>query len=130
MSMPDRQAHGLCPFCRAPVSDQPTEGSRFGERAAMRVARAIANWRFVAIVLTGALTWIILNIAILPLSPFPMVMISGLSAGLSLLAALYGPVLLLTQRVEAAQDRARARTILSAALVSEQILEGDQRTSQ
>ncbi|WP_158685512.1 DUF1003 domain-containing protein [Microbacterium halophytorum] len=96
----------------------------------MRVARAIANWRFVAIVLTGALTWIILNIAILPLSPFPMVMISGLSAGLSLLAALYGPVLLLTQRVEAAQDRARARTILSAALVSEQILEGDQRTSQ
>jgi uncharacterized membrane protein len=122
---PSQRESSPCPFCQAPAADRSSRPTGFGERAAMRVASVIASWRFAAALLTCALAWVTLNITILPISPFPMVMIGGLGAGLSLLAALYGPVLLLTQRFEAAQDRARSRAILSAALAHERILEGD-----
>ena len=107
---------GTCPFCGAQVPPGLASSPTLGERAAIRIAKVVATWRFVGSVLAAVLAWLVLNLLIYPIQPFPVVMISGLAAGLGLLAALYGPIVLLTQRVEARRDRERAHATLDAVL--------------
>ena len=107
---------GMCPFCGAQVPHGVASSPTVGERAAIRIAKVVATWRFVGSVLAAVIAWIVLNLVIYPVQPFPVVMISGLAAGLGLLAALYGPIVLLTQRVEARRDRERAHATLDAVL--------------
>ncbi|MFC4138446.1 MULTISPECIES: DUF1003 domain-containing protein [unclassified Microbacterium] len=117
----DDRGAGTCPFCGAQAPPHVATDITRAERAAIRVAKVVASWRFVGSVLGAALAWVVLNVAVIRIPPFPAVMISGLAAGLALLAALYGPVVLLTQRVEGQRDRERARATLAAVLEVEAV---------
>jgi uncharacterized membrane protein len=80
-----------------------------GERFAIGVAAAVATWWFPMVLLAGITGWLVVNITARPLEPYPMIVIAGLAAVLSTIAALQGPLILLTQRRAAMRDRARDR---------------------
>src|SRR5918994_1362610 len=63
--------------------------------------------------------WLGLNLALRPFEPYPVVMLTGLAASLATVAALQGPLILLTQRQAAMRDRAREREALRVAVNTE-----------
>jgi len=80
-----------------------------GEQLATRVAVVVASWWFPLALLVGIIAWLVINITARPLEPYPMIMLAGLAAVLSTIAACQGPLILLTQRRAAMRDRARDR---------------------
>lgn len=80
-----------------------------GERLAGWVATTVASWWFPVAMFVGIATWLVINVAARPFEPYPMIMIAGLAAVLSTIAACQGPLILLTQRRAAMRDRARDR---------------------
>lgn len=96
-----------CPNCGHDLSmfrEPPVDRA---ERMAVRVADAVASWRFAGTLLTFIVGWIAVNLVAMPFEPFPMVMLGGLAAVLATVTAFYGPLILLSQRRAAMRDRAR-----------------------
>lgn len=89
------------------------------ERIAARLAEAAASWRFVGVLLCWVVGWLGLNLAFRPFEPYPLVMLAGLAASLATVAALQGPLILLTQRQAARRDRAREREAFRVAVNTE-----------
>jgi len=79
------------------------------ERLADRVAAAIGSWRFSGAVLLALLLWVSANIAFQPFDPFPVIVLAVISAALASLAALQGPILLMSQRRQLKRDRLSAQ---------------------
>ena len=73
----------------------------------MRVASAVASWWFVAGLVVLILGWVVLNVVARPFTPYPTVMLAGISATLATVAALQGPLILLSQRRASDRDRRR-----------------------
>jgi uncharacterized membrane protein len=96
---------------RKPVARDPNiafeQGLTFGQRAADRMAVFGGSWTFVGLfVLMGAL-WIGFNLVVRrPLDPFPFIL---LNLGLSCVAALQAPVIMMSQNRLAAKDRLDAQ---------------------
>ena len=93
-----------CPACGHDLSHfNPTAPDR-AELFAGRVANAVASWKFAGVIAASALAWLLFNIIVKP-EPYPVLLLAGTSAALSVLAAAYGPLILLTQRRAAERDR-------------------------
>jgi uncharacterized membrane protein len=109
-----------CPACGHELSmfrhDPPPSRS---EHYAMRVANAVASWWFVAILVVLVGAWVVLNVVARPFTPYPTVMLAGISATLATVAALQGPLILLSQRRAAERDRRRDEEALRVAINAE-----------
>ncbi len=80
----------------------------FGEHLADRFAEFIGSWTFIFIFSLMVLFWMILNAFILlghPLDPFPFIL---LNLSLSCVAAIQGPVIMMSQGRQAKKDRITA----------------------
>ena len=89
------------------------------EQRANRIIDIVASWWFPASLIVGIVSWLAVNIAFRPFEPYPMIMLAGLAAVLSTIAALQGPLILLTQRRSARRDRERDRETYMVAAHSE-----------
>lgn len=85
------------------------ENRTFGERVADRIAAFGGSWTFILTCLGLLSLWIVINTWVLAgdrvFDPFPFIL---LNLGLSMLAALQAPVILMSQNRQAARDRADA----------------------
>ena len=71
------------------------------------MASVAGSWPFLLILVVAILAWFVVN-TILPLFyPHPTAMLDYLGTALAIVAALQGPLILLTQRRESDRDRAR-----------------------
>ncbi len=80
----------------------------FGERVADHVAEFGGSWRFIILFFVVLIVWVIFNTAYLlfqPFDPFPYIL---LNLGLSMLAAIQAPIILMSQNRQEARDRMRA----------------------
>ncbi len=80
----------------------------FGQRAADATARIGGSWGFVIAFGIVLVAWIVLNTAVLAsraFDPYPYIL---LNLGLSCLAALQAPIIMMAQNRQAARDRAQA----------------------
>lgn len=89
------------------------------ERAAAAVADRVATWWFACTVITFLVVWIVINMVWRPFEPYPVVVLAVISAVLASIAALQGPLILVTQRRAAERDRARDREALRVAMNAE-----------
>jgi uncharacterized membrane protein len=79
-----------------------------GERLADRVAAFGGSWRFISIFFIVMAAWIVANSLYLlwrPFDPYPYIL---LNLGLSLLAAIQAPIIMMSQNRQEARDRLRA----------------------
>ena len=79
-----------------------------GERIADKVAQFGGSWRFIIVFFGTMIGWIIVNSILLlqsPFDPFPYIL---LNLGLSMLAAVQAPVILMSQNRQEDRDRLRA----------------------
>lgn len=99
---------------RAPISRDVREELHarrtLGERLSDRIAAFGGSWTFILSCLGLLVTWMTINQLVLPayglaFDPFPFIL---LNLGLSMLAALQAPVILMSQNRQAARDRADA----------------------
>jgi uncharacterized membrane protein len=109
-----------CPACGHELSmfQQHDPPSR-SEHYAMRVANAVASWWFAGTVVVLVTGWVVLNVVARPFTPYPTVMLAGISAALATVAALQGPLILLSQRRAAERDRRREEEALRVAINAE-----------
>lgn len=108
-----------CPSCGHVLSayDEP-EMSR-GERLAAAVAEHVATWWFAGAVVSVLALWVTVNVVWRPFEPYPVVVLAVISAVLASVAALQGPLILVSQRRSAERDRMRDREALRVAVRSE-----------
>jgi len=96
---------------RRPVARDPNaafdQKLTLGQRAADRMASFGGSWTFVVLFLLAMAAWIAANaMARRPVDPFPFIL---LNLGLSCLAALQAPVIMMSQNRLAAKDRLDAQ---------------------
>jgi uncharacterized membrane protein len=89
------------------------------EHYAMRVANAVASWWFAGTLVVLIVVWVVVNVVARPFTPYPTVMLAGISATLATVAALQGPLILLSQRRAAERDRRRDEEALRVAVNAE-----------
>ena len=99
-------------------SYQDAEPTR-GERLAAAVADRVATWWFSSAVIAFLAIWIAVNLIWRPFEPYPVVVLAVISAVLACVAALQGPLILMTQRRAAERDRMRDREALRVATNAE-----------
>lgn len=91
------------------VHQEMHEQRSLGERVADRIAAFGGSWTFILCCLGFLAVWITINAAVLPdgaaFDPYPFIL---LNLGLSMLAALQAPVILMSQNRQAARDRTEA----------------------
>ncbi len=78
------------------------------EQWADRIADIIGTWRFSALVLVLVMIWIAMNILTGQMMENVMLTLGVISATLGTLAAIQGPIILMSQRRAAKRDRLRA----------------------
>ncbi len=89
------------------------------EVLAVGIAERVASWPFALCVIGLVSAWVVVNIIWQPFEPYPVVVLAVISAVLASLAALQGPLILLTQRRSAERDRLRDREVLMVAANTE-----------
>jgi uncharacterized membrane protein len=89
------------------VYEQIDEGASFGDRLADRISSFAGSWGFISLFLVAMIIWIGVNAYLRDsaFDPFPFIL---LNLGLSTLAALQAPVILMSQNRQATKDRAQA----------------------
>lgn len=96
-----------CPHCGHQLSMFMETRSNPGDRAAARLATVAGSWPFLLILVLAIVAWLVVN-TILPLfHPDSSAVLDYLGTALAIVAALQGPLILLTQRRESDRDRAR-----------------------
>jgi uncharacterized membrane protein len=90
-----------------------------GEQLAARIAARVASWWFPAAILAAVVLWAIINLAARPFQPYPVVVLAWISAVLATVAALQGPLILLSQRRAAMRDRQRDEEAFRVAMNTE-----------
>jgi uncharacterized membrane protein len=108
-----------CPACGHELSMFHTVAPDRGEAFAMRIANAVASWWFPTLVFALIAGWVVWNVTAQPFEPYPTIMFAVISAVLATVAALQGPLILLSQRRAAARDRERDEEALRVAVRSE-----------
>jgi len=115
-----RSARGVvCPNCGHELSMFMELEITRPERFATAIATAVGSWRFLVVLLVGIIVWLTANIISRSLTPYPQMMLDYLGLGLTLLAALQLPLILLSQRLDSARDRERDREALRVAASAE-----------
>jgi uncharacterized membrane protein len=108
-----------CPACGHELSMFEDEPPSRSEHYAMRIANAVASWWFAGTLVVLVVAWVVLNVVARPFTPYPTVMLAGISATLATVAALQGPLILLSQRRAADRDRRRDEEALRVAINAE-----------
>lgn len=108
-----------CPACGHMLSAFEEPAATPAERAAAAVANRVATWWFSGTIVTCLVVWVVVNMAWRPFEPYPVVVLAVISAVLASVAALQGPLILVTQRRAAERDRARDREALRVAMNAE-----------
>ncbi|MDJ0771743.1 MAG: DUF1003 domain-containing protein [Ilumatobacter sp.] len=108
-----------CPACGHELSMYEDAEVGRAEAIATAIAERVASWWFAGLVGSFLGVWIAVNVAARPFEPYPVVMLAVISAVLATVAALQGPLILLTQRRAAERDRARDREALMVAVNAE-----------
>ena len=100
------------------VYEDMEEHATFGNRVADRLAEVAGSWRFIITFVVGMAVWIVLNALLGPkaFDPFPFIL---LNLGLSTLAGLQAPVILMAQNRQTEKDRAIAHNDYQVNLKSE-----------
>ena len=100
------------------VYEEFEEQATFGQQVADQVALIAGSWRFIITFAIFMSIWIGTNMIILPqaFDPYPFIL---LNLGLSTLAALQAPVILMSQNRQAHKDRAIAQNDYQVNLKSE-----------
>ena len=101
-----------CPACGHELSMYEDEELSDAERFATAIADRVASWWFVCTLLVLLALWIVVNVVARPFEPYPVIIFAVISAVLATIAALQGPLILLTQRRAAVRDRDRDREAL------------------
>lgn len=121
-AMDSDQAHGMgfiiCPQCGHELSLFMEAQDSRADRAAQRLADALASWRFIALLSMVAVLYIVLEV-FNPLGADTVIATNYLAIGLTTLIAIQTPLILLTQRRDADRDRARAQEVLRVATHTE-----------
>lgn len=89
-------------------NDTFDQSRNWSERLADRVTVAIGSWYFSTTIVLFLALWIGVNVLIRPFDPYPVIILATISAVLASLAALQGPIILMSQRRQARLDRLRA----------------------
>jgi uncharacterized membrane protein len=79
-----------------------------GERIADKVAEFGGSWRFIIVFFVVIVLWVIANSIVLLLTPFDPYPYILLNLGLSMLAAVQAPIILMSQNRQETRDRLRA----------------------
>jgi len=108
-----------CPACGHELSMFEAAAPDRGEAVAMHIADAVASWWFPAGVFVSIAVWVVWNVTAQPFEPYPTIMFAVISAVLATVAALQGPLILLSQRRSATRDRQRDEETLRVAMHSE-----------
>lgn len=94
------------------LSSNPHDSLRqlqtWGERLSDRVAVSVGSWYFATTIALFLAAWISANLLFRPFEPYPVVILAVISAALGSLAAIQGPIILMSQRRQARLDRLRA----------------------
>lgn len=114
MPPPDR-----CPACGHELSMYRDRDVGRAERVAASIADHVASWWFVVALLAAVGGWVVLNVVAEPFEPYPVIVFTVISAVLATVAALHGPLILLTQRRAGERDRDREREALMVAVNAE-----------
>ena len=89
------------------------------ERLAAAVADRVATWWFSGTIVCFLVVWVIVNLVWRPFEPYPVIVFAVISAVLASIAALQGPLILVSQRRAAMRDRLRDREALRVAANTE-----------
>jgi len=103
------------------------EKRTLGQRLADGLAEWAGSWSFIIGFLAAITAWVILNVIFLtrrPWDPYPFIL---LNLGLSLLAAIQAPVILMSQNRAAERDRRKAEADLAIDRKSEREIEQIQK---
>lgn len=98
-----------------------------GQRLADDLAKYAGSWGFIIVFFIIIILWILLNAFLLatkPWDPYPFIL---LNLGLSLLAAIQAPVILMSQNRAAERDRRKAELDLSINKKAEREIEDIQK---
>lgn len=109
----------ICPNCGHELSMFMELRITRPERIATAVATAVGSWRFLVVLMICIVVWLTVNIISHSFTPYPQMMLDYLGLGLTLLAALQLPLILLSQRQDSARDRERDREALRVAANAE-----------
>ena len=96
-----------CPNCGHQLSMFMEARSKRGDMAAARLANVAGSWPFLLILVLAIVAWLVINTIVPLFDPESSAMLDYLGTALATVAALQGPLILLTQRRESDRDRAR-----------------------
>lgn len=93
----------------------------FGEKVSDKMAEVAGSWGFILTFCFILFAWIMINVKFLisPFDPYPFIL---LNLGLSCLAAIQAPIIMMSQNRQADKDRQRAENDYKVNLKSEIIL--------
>ncbi|MDJ0753227.1 MAG: DUF1003 domain-containing protein [Ardenticatenaceae bacterium] len=74
-----------------------------------KVVQLVGSWYFPLLILLFIAIWSAVNFIFRPFEPYPTIYLAVISAVLGSLAALYGPIILMSQRAQKNRDSLRAR---------------------
>lgn len=83
------------------------------------MAGVVATWWFPLVALSLVVIWGAVNVFARPFEPYPVIVLAWISAVLATVAALQGPLILLTQRRAAIRDRQRDEESFRVAMNTE-----------
>jgi len=109
----------VCPNCGHELSMFMEPETTRPERIATAVATAVGSWRFLVVLIIGIVVWLTVNVISHNFTPYPQMMLDYLGLGLTLLAAMQLPLILLSQRQDSQRDRERDREVLRVAASTE-----------
>lgn len=110
-----------CPNCGHELSMyiEPQGVSR-AENVAARLADFFGSWLFMLVLAVAIVAWLAVNLVVGLLEPEPSLVFSQLDIALAIVAAMQGPLILLTQRRDAERDRARDIELFHIAVNTEE----------
>ena len=89
--------------------EEDFEAEDRSEPLVLRLASTFGSWPFLGAVVTFLVVWTVVNLAGRPFDPYPVIVFAVTSAVLATIAALQGPIIIMSQRQQRERDRRRAR---------------------
>lgn len=89
------------------IGSEKKERLTFGQKLSDKIASFGGSWKFIILFSLMMATWILLNTLILknPFDPYPFIL---LNLGLSCLASLQAPIIMMSQNRQETKDRKRS----------------------
>lgn len=109
----------VCPRCGHALSQFMEPTVTRANRAAGRVADAMGSWRFIVALCIVTVGYVVVALSIQPSNTETAIAMNYLGIGMTIFVGIQTPLILLTQRRDAARDRAREQEALRVATRAE-----------